>query len=213
MTARLWSGSVRLGLALTAAIAFPETLAGQSVPDSLPAGTVIQGRLSFDAKATMGDFTGHTTRVSGQFTGGALTGIHGVVEAPADSLATGNGKRDRDMYKSLETKKYPTIAYRLDSLEVTAIRGDTAETMFHGAFLIHGVTRDASFPAVVELRDSLAVVTAETPMNLKDHDIGGLSKFLGLFKMDEHIVIHIEVVFRLERPSAPGDLTLPTINP
>lgn len=188
----------------------PTTLPAQGVPDSLPGGSAIQGRLSFDGKATMGDFTGFTTALTGTFAGGALTAIHGRVEAPARTLVTGNDKRDRDMYKSLAVDEFPTIAYRLDSLSVTAVRGDTAETTLHGAFAIHGVTRDAPLPARVVVRDSLVLVTAEAPMNLKDYDIGGLSKFLGLFKMNEHIVIHIEVVFRLDDSPAAPDPVAPS---
>lgn len=36
------------------------------------------------------------------------------------------------------------------------------------------------------------------PLNLKDYKIGGLSKFLGIFKMNENIVVHIQVTFGLE---------------
>lgn len=197
-------------LALTVALVIPGALAAQGVPDSLPGGTAIQGRLSFDAKATMGDFTGQTTALSGSFEGGPLSTVHGRVEALSESLATGNGKRDRDMYKSLEVESFPTIAYRLDSLTVSATHGDTAEAVLHGAFTIHGVTRDAPISVLVVVRDSLALVKGETPMNLKDYDIGGLSKFLGLFKMDEHIVVHIEVVFRLAHVPDPEALDLPT---
>jgi hypothetical protein len=38
-------------------------------------------------------------------------------------------------------------------------------------------------------------VRGATPLNLKDYKIGGLSKGLGLFKMHEEIVVHVDLVF------------------
>ena len=33
-------------------------------------------------------------------------------------------------------------------------------------------------------------------MNLKDYSIGGLSKFLGVLKMNPDIVVHVDLTFR-----------------
>jgi hypothetical protein len=38
-------------------------------------------------------------------------------------------------------------------------------------------------------------VRAETPLNLKDYKIGGLSKALGMLKMDEKILVHVDLMF------------------
>jgi hypothetical protein len=38
-------------------------------------------------------------------------------------------------------------------------------------------------------------VRASFPLNLKDYGIGGLTKLLGILKMDEHTVVHIDLEF------------------
>jgi hypothetical protein len=36
---------------------------------------------------------------------------------------------------------------------------------------------------------------ADFPMNVKDYQVGGLTKMLGILKMNEHIVVHVDVTF------------------
>ena len=121
-----------LTLALTLAFAPAPAGAQQQVPG----GTVREGTLSFDARATAGDFSGSTTTVRGEMTGSELTAVRGFVEAPASSLVTGNRKRDKDLNKSLETDKYPTIRFDLEGVTPGAPRGDTLDVTLKGRFTI-----------------------------------------------------------------------------
>ncbi|MGH7702342.1 MAG: YceI family protein [Gemmatimonadales bacterium] len=163
---------------------------------AISAGRVDSGTLSFDGRATMGDFTGSTTTITGEMVGGpALSAVRGWVEAPAATLKTGNGKRDTDLNKSMESGKYEAIRYELSGVTPLGVRGDTADVTLAGRFLIHGVTREVEFPAQVIRQGDYTRVQATTPVNLKDYRIGGLSKMLGLLKMNAEIVVHIDLVF------------------
>ena len=168
----------------------------------VPNGTATAGTLSFDAKATAGDFTGTTNSVTGSMTGGAtLTDVRGFVEAPVNSLVTGNGKRDKDLNKSMESDKYPVIRFELKTVQVHAERGDSTDVVLGGDFIIHGVTQAVELPAVVVRAGDTITVNSGCPLNLKDYNIGGLSKLLGILKMDEHIVVHIHVIFGSGSPA------------
>ena len=167
----------------------------------IPDGTVTAGTLSFDGKATAGDFTGITHTVTGSMTGGpTLAEVRGFVEAPVNTLVTGNGKRDRDLNKSMESDSYPTLRFELKTVQVHAERGDSTDVVLGGDFIIHGVTQAVELPAVVLRAGDTITVESSTPLNLKDYRIGGLSKFLGVLKMNEHIVVHISVTFGLHPP-------------
>jgi polyisoprenoid-binding protein YceI len=182
--------TLTLTLALTLAL-IPAPAGAQQVPD----GTVREGTLSFDARATAGDFSGTTKTVRGEMTGGELTAVRGFVEAPAGSLVTGNGKRDKDLNKSLETGKYPTLRFDLDGVTPGGTRGDTTDVTLKGRFTIHGVTREAQFPAAVVIAPNAVNLRASTPLNLKDYKIGGLSKAFGMLRMHEEIVVRILLTF------------------
>lgn len=164
----------------------------------IPPGRVLAGTLSFDGHASMGGFTGTTSAVSGEMSGGpTLASISGWVEAPVKTLVTGKGKRDADLNKSMESDKYPVIRYELDSVMPGAVSGDTTAVMLHGRFVIHGVTREADLPGQIILSGGTAQVRAANPLNLKDYRIGGLSKMLGVLKMNEHIEVQVDVTFGL----------------
>ncbi len=164
----------------------------------VPNGSVAEGTLSFDGKATAGDFTGVTHTVSGSMTGGpSLADVRGFVEAPVNTLVTGNDKRDRDLNKSMESDTFPTIRFELKTVSVTTERGDSTDAVLGGDFIIHGVTQAVELPAVVVRHDETITIDSSAPLNLKDYKIGGLSKFLGVLKMNEHITVHIHVTFGL----------------
>ncbi len=179
-----------VALALTLALA-PSAAAQREVPN----GMVREGTLSFDARATAGDFTGNTRTVSGEMTGGELSAVRGWVEAPVKTLVTGNGKRDKDLNKSMETDKHPTMRFDLSGVVPGAVRGDTVAVTLQGRFTIHGVTRDATMPATVVFAPDAIRLRADTPLNLKDYKIGGLTKAFGMLRMHEEILVRIDLTF------------------
>lgn len=177
-------------------LALGSQLEAQRTP--IPDGKVISGTLSFDGHATAGDFVGTTTSVSGHLQGGRdLTAVKGWVEAPVQTLKTGNGKRDKDLNKSMESDKYPVIRFDLAGVTPKGGTPDSVGATLRGAFTIHGVTRNVEVPGIIEFRGEEARVRAEFPLNLKDYRIGGLSKMLGILKMHEDIKVHVDLLFHL----------------
>jgi polyisoprenoid-binding protein YceI len=173
-----------------------------SAQRAIPAGTVREGTLSFDGRATVGDFTGTTTTVTGEMTGGdSLPAVRGWVEAPVRTLKTGNDRRDRDLNRSMESEKYPTIRFELTGVELRSSAGDSVLVALQGHFIIHGVTRETTVPASVVFLPDAVRLHGETPLNLKDYGIGGLTKMMGMLKMHEEIVVHVDLVFGTVGPT------------
>lgn len=166
----------------------------------IPASSSVSGRLSYDGRGTLGGFVGSTDSLVGRLDAAAdLSGVSGYVAARARTLRTGNGKRDRDQWASLEVDSFPFIRYEVDSVSVGATTGDTIAVVLRGRFDIHGVKRAVDLPSRLVLTAPSAHLTAGTPLDLRDYRIGGLSKMLGVLKMDPNIVVHIDVVFMLPR--------------
>jgi polyisoprenoid-binding protein YceI len=166
----------------------------------VPSGRVESGTLSFDGRATLGDFVGTTKVVSGQITGGAdLTVVRGWVEAPVRTLTTGKGKRDKDLNKSMESSKYPHIRFELSGITPKGGTADSVAAVLHGALVIHGATHKVDLPGTVQFEGSKARVRSDFPLSLKDYRIGGLSKMLGVLKMYDDITVHVDLLFDLDR--------------
>ncbi|MBA2626787.1 MAG: YceI family protein, partial [Gemmatimonadales bacterium] len=73
--------------------------------------------------------------------------------------------------------------------------GTELGAMLAGALTIHGVRRQVSIPARIRFDHGTTHVRGDFPLNLKDYGIRGLSKLLGVLKMDEHTVVHLDLTF------------------
>lgn len=185
-----------LFLVVAAMVSAVSVLEAAQLQGPIPAARVTEGSLSFDGHATVGDFTGTTTEVSGELSGGAgLGAVRGWVEAPVRSLKTGDGKRDKDLNKSMESDKYPVIRFELEGVTPGAGTGDTVPVELAGRMLIHGVARHVTLPAHVRADGVRLRLRCDFPLNLKDYEIGGLSKMLGMLRMQEDIEVHVDLTF------------------
>lgn len=181
---------------LLAGLAFTVTVTPAVGAQATIDAPVTRGLLAFDAHATLGAFTGTTTMVNGAMTGAAtLAGVRGWVESPAASLTTNNGHRDHDMAGSLEPAKYPTLRFDLDSVAEGDTTVDSIAVTLHGRLTLHGQTRSVRIPGWAWLHAAGARFRGTVPVNVKDYGVGGLSKMLGILKMDEMILIRIDVTF------------------
>ena len=160
-----------------------------------PSAEARQGTLSFDGTSSLGDFTGTTSEVRGQMTGGPIvSNVRGWVEAPVKTLKTGNDRRDRDLVKTMDAEVYPNIRFELGGVTVEWERGDSIGIVLDGNFVIHGVTRPEKVRGTVVRGNDGIHLTASLPMNLHDYKIDRLTRFL-ILKMDPDIVVHVDVVF------------------
>lgn len=144
-TAIRWKSAV---LALLIAIGVASA-AQQSTLQLDPAKTTVNFTLEaalhsvhgiFQVKESTLEFDSVTRQISGQ------------ISVDAKSGDTGNGMRDRKMHKDvLESESYPEISFRPDRIEGSAASTGKSSVKVHGMFRIHGIDREISVPAEVEM--------------------------------------------------------------
>jgi len=156
---------------------------------------VARGTLSFDGRATAGDFVGRTATVGGAMVGQTLAAVRGYVEAPVNTLLTGNNRRDKDLNKSMESEKFPTIRFDLEEVRTVWERGDSAGVILVGTLTLHGVSLPRELEASLAWEGDAIRLQTSFPVNLEDHKIGGLSKMFGVLKMYPDIDVHVDLVF------------------
>ena len=108
-------------------------------------------------KFTLGDVL-HTVHGTFHLKHGALQlepasgKVSGEIVVDAKSGESGSGMRDRKMHKEiLESERYPEIAFRPDKIEGTVASQGKSSVKVHGMFSIHGVDREITVPAEVEM--------------------------------------------------------------
>jgi polyisoprenoid-binding protein YceI len=200
-------------LLLLGALATPLRLAAQP-----PRAVVLRGGVAaFDARATLGAFTGRTTALTGAASaraGSSDTGpaaartATGWVEVALDSLRTGNGPRDRHLREALDTPAHPIARFDLDSLSVddgpasaaspgAADPAAPAAVRLHGRFRVHGVTRPVVATGRLQARDDGGwQLVAEFPVTLPDHAIRkGLSRAFGAVRVEPVVRVRVDLRF------------------
>jgi polyisoprenoid-binding protein YceI len=167
-----------------------------AAPSAPRSATLHEGTLSFEGHATTGDFVGTTTSVTGAAAAGPdLATTRGWVEAPVATLHTGNKLRDRDMRSVMEVDKYPSIRYDLTDVTVRSTSADSSDVTLHGTLRLHGVSRSVDVPATVVRDGDVARVVGTFPVNVSDYQVRGLTKVLGMLRMQERIEVHLALRF------------------
>jgi polyisoprenoid-binding protein YceI len=78
--------------------------------------------------------------------------IAGQILVDAKSGQTGNGMRDRKMNNDvLESDRYAEISFRPDQINGAVAEQGKSSVMVHGIFNVHGVDREITVPAQVEM--------------------------------------------------------------
>ena len=108
-------------------------------------------------KFTLGDVL-HTVRGTFQLKRGGLQfepssgKISGEIVVDATSGESGSGMRDHKMHKEvLESARFPEISFRPERIEGAVASQGKSSVQVHGMFNIHGVVREITVPAEVEM--------------------------------------------------------------
>ena len=117
---------------------------------------------------------------------------HAKVTIQTDSLFSDNDRLTGHLKSPdfFDVPKYPTAVF-----ETTSISGTGANAKVAGKLTLHGVTKEISFPANIEVKDDAVTVKAEFSINRHDFEI----KYAG--KPDD--LIREGVVLRLDVKATP----------
>jgi polyisoprenoid-binding protein YceI len=173
--------------------------------------TVVESlsRVGFDAKSTLHDFSGATTKVRGEITAclaRPAEGCAGSIAADAAALQTGHDGRDEEMRKTLDTVKHPEIQFDWASFDATSVdvKTEKVEGTARGTMTIRGVARPFAIPVRVSVDASRRVVIeGQTKVKLTDFQVPVPSQ-LGLISMEDEIVLWIALRARPAGAAASG---------
>jgi len=171
--------------------------AQESTFDLDPAKTVI----SF----TLGDVL-HTVHGTFKLKQGMLhldpTGkMSGGIVVDATSGNSGSGMRDRKMHKEvLESTRYPEIGFRPDRIDGKVSSDGKSSVMVHGIFSVHGVDREITVPAQVDMSAEQWAATVHFTV---PYAKWGMKNPSTLFlRVSDSVEIDLEAAGKVEKESA-----------
>ncbi|MEX2455710.1 MAG: YceI family protein [Balneolaceae bacterium] len=127
------------------------------------------GYAEFTSHVPLHSFTGKSNHLTGM-----IDPSERVVDFYIDlnTLKTGIGKRDRDMYSTLNVEEHPFAEFTgtLNSpIDMESTEKQTVEVT--GDFTIHGVSREVTIPGTIQKNEDHLLLEAEWTLNLNDYNI------------------------------------------
>lgn len=165
-----------------------------------------ESRVGFDAKSTLHDFSGVTSKVEGTLEVALARPAErpsGAIEVAAASLDTGMADRDEELRKQLDVASHPGLRFEWSAFEpreADAAAGSSAGTA-RGKLSIAGTSREVAVPVKVSL-DASRRLTIEGELRVKMSDFGVRppSK-LGVISVDDEVVVWISLRARPVGPA------------
>ena len=156
------------------------------------------GYAEFASSVPLHSFTGESDH---------LTGIIDLKENLVDfyldlnTLETGIGKRDRDMYQTLNTKDHPFAEFT-GALETPFSLDSTGSqrARVRGDFTINGTTREVTIEGTLQLENESLILNAGWELRLEDYDIEAPG--ILFYRVDEVQKIEIEATLNPVDPES-----------
>lgn len=154
-------------------------------------------RVGFDAKSTLHDFTGVTTKVTGAFRARldeAGEPWSGQVRCEAGALDTGLAGRDENLREHLAVAKFPAIEFTIGRAELgdVDVAAQRWQGVIHGTMTIRGTSRELAMPVEITVDASQRLVlTGQTALRLSDYAVPVPSQLGGAISMQDEVKVWI----------------------
>jgi hypothetical protein len=145
------------------------------------------GHAEFTSRVPLHSFTGKSDHLTGM-----IDLRDNVIDFYLDlnTLKTGIGRRDRDMYRTLNVSDHPYAEFT-GSLEpgFDSDSGDAQNVTATGVFTMSGVARDVRIEGQLTKTGSGLLLEAEWIINIRDHDIDPPG--ILFYRVDEEMEVRI----------------------
>jgi polyisoprenoid-binding protein YceI len=130
--------------------------------------TAENSKVEFVGSKVTGKHDGGFKQIQGEVHTSGNTVAHAKVNIDTTSIYSDNDRLTVHLKSAdfFDVQKFPTAVF-----ETTSISGTGENATVNGKLTLHGVTKEISFPAKIEVKDDAVAVKAEFSINRKDFGI------------------------------------------
>ena len=162
-----------------------------------------KSHVAFDAKFSLGDFSGTGERLAGAFSldpEDLRQPVSGSLQIEVAGLATGIGGRDRDLRKVLDAEQFPRMEFTVEGIEPSfpsvTDKGDVLLTI-RGRLRIRAVERPLALLARARLRDGAVWVRGDAALKMTDFGITPPTRMF--LKVADKVTVRFDLVLTPEK--------------
>ena len=162
-----------------------------------------KNQVAFDAKFSLGDFTGTGERLAGGFSfdpADLRQPVSGLVTIEVAGLATGVSGRDRDMRKALDAEHHPTMRFTVEAVESSfpsiTDKADVLLTI-RGQLQIRDVERPFTLLGRARMRDGTVWVRGDGSLKMSEFGIPPPKRMF--LSVADQIVVRFDLTLSPER--------------
>ena len=154
-------------------------------------------KIQIAGTSTLHDWTADVTKYNGtailNFTNKTLTGIKSMtLQMDAKSIkCSKGGAMDKNLYKAINTEKYPSISFILT--KVTLVSGNKVNA--EGKLTIAGTTQSVSIQATSNYANGEWIFMGSKVLKMTDYNVEPPVVLLGTLKTGNEITISFETTF------------------
>lgn len=153
------------------------------------------GQVEFTSTVPLHEFTGESTHLTGM-----IDFEENLIDFYLDltTLKTGNERRDRDMYRTLDVDNYPFAEFTGELESYFDENSDERQTVtVTGEFTLHGITREKTLEGNLRKRGDEIFLEAEWIQDITDHDIEPPG--ILFYRVRDEMDVRIEAVLQLTK--------------
>lgn len=155
---------------------------------------VENGSAFFKAKMPLNSYTGKSDQLHGTID--LKTGTL-QFSVPLNSIKTGIKKRDKEMYKLLNSEQFPTITFKGKLKKIPNLTLQTKQTIIaDGDFTLAGTKQKISVPIDFALGKNGVELNATWSLLITDYNIERPSKFL--FKVNDKHELGVNALLKVK---------------
>ena len=174
-------------------------LGGTWTPDSSQANFVGYRVVEQLARVGANTAVGRTSGVTGQVTIDGASVTAATITADMTKLRSDNDQRDGQLRnQAIEYQKYPTATFVLGgpiALPDSVSAGQQTAVSLVGKLTLHGVTKDVTIPAQVQLKNNLLVIVGSIDIKFADYSINKPNGF-SVVSIEDHGAMELQLFLK-----------------
>lgn len=156
--------------------------------------TTFTSTITINGTSNLHDWNTKVEQLKGEFVVSGTNVIQALsVKFPVQNIKSGDKLMDKKTYETLNSGKFPTIAFTLTEPSTAQINSNDVQVTLTGNLTVNGVTKKISFSSTGKKSSNGYQFSGTVPLKLSEFNMKAPTALLGMLKTGDNVTVKIEV--------------------